>query len=563
MPDESALLGELAEEYTTRVRAGQLPDVEDYARRHPDLAERIRELFPALMFLEGMAGTPAADLPPFAAELTAGQTFGHYRIEREVGRGGMGIVYQAVHVALERRVALKVLPVRGPRPAVQLERFLREARTAAGLHHTNIVPVLDVGQVAGIPYYAMPFIEGRGLDQVLRELEEGGAAGAPADGDFFRWAAGLGVQAAEGLAHAHQRGVIHRDVKPSNLLLDEQGVLWITDFGLARRLEDPTLTGSGVVLGTPRYMSPEQAEAWKRPVDARTDLYSLGATLYELLTRRPAFDGRTPQEVVAQILEREPPAPRRLNPAVPRDLETIVLTAMARRPEDRYATAQDLADDLRRFREGRRIKARRLRMAQRTVNWARRHPAAAALAACLVVVVILGVMGTSWLWVRAREQRQRALLAEQAAREQHRKAQQAARAALDEADRQRRTAEANFRRARQAVDEAMTRLAEKPPALDDRNQREELLRQALAYYAKVAASDSKEPPVRREAGNAYRRIGAIWRKLGEPGKARDAYRKAVAIQQKLAADFPNVAAYQEDLRITRKALADLTQGGGD
>jgi serine/threonine protein kinase len=188
------------------------------------------------------------------------------------------------------------------------------------------VPVFDIGQVSGTPYYAMQFIEGRGLDRVLHEgkltpadlsatadmvKEEAGAdneSAAPAQRDgstpalakspaFFRRVAELGIQAAEGLAYAHQRGVIHRDIKPSNLLLDKQGVLWITDFGLARRLDDPGLTHSGAILGTPRYMSPEQAEAAHRPIDHRTDIYSLGATLYELLTHRPAFDGKTPQEV--------------------------------------------------------------------------------------------------------------------------------------------------------------------------------------------------------------------------------------------------------------------------
>jgi WD40 repeat protein/tetratricopeptide (TPR) repeat protein len=427
MADESVLLGELAEEFTARVRAGQLPELEDYARRHPDLAGRIRELFPALLLLEGMAGGAAPGLErPAGDDLVAGGTFGAYRIEREVGRGGMGVVYEAVHRALNKRVALKVLPVHGPGGGGRLERFVREARTAAGLHHTNIVPVFDVGQAGGVPYYAMQFIDGKGLDRVLRDgpseptgpyPAEAGAAPTVAESpplpsppsDYFRWVAGLGIQAAEGLAHAHQRGIVHRDVKPSNLLLDAQGVLWITDFGLARRLEDPALTHSGVLLGTPRYMSPEQAEAARKPIDHRTDIYSLGATLYELLTRRPAFDGHTPQEVVRQIIGREPVPPRRLEPAIPRDLETIVLKAMAKRPADRYQVAQEMADDLGRWLRTEPIRARRIGVVGRTARWCRRNPRLAAVtgAALAIILTLSGLYYVSLLDALGSEQEAR------------------------------------------------------------------------------------------------------------------------------------------------------------
>jgi serine/threonine protein kinase/WD40 repeat protein len=461
MPDNSLLLGQLVEEFTARMRAGQMPDLEEYARQHPELAERIRALFPTLLLLEGMAagkpgaegreattGAPAVD----GAVLAPGQTFNHYRIERELGRGGMGVVYEAVHLPLGKRVALKVLPVFAAQGPSQLERFLREAQTAAALHHTNIVPVFDIGQAAGLPYYAMQLIAGRGLDQILRQIqadqpEATPSAAAPAptgpytpgegeevhavaqpgagpvpelvtaarshSAEFYQQVAELGIQAAEGLAFAHQRGVIHRDIKPSNLLLDDAGVLWITDFGLARRAEDPALTHSGVLVGTPRYMSPEQAEAARRPVDHRTDLYSLGATLYELVARRPAFCGKTPAEVVVQILEREPVAPRRLDPAVPRDLETIILKAMAKRPDDRYPTAAALADDLHRFLDGKPIRARPISMAEKGYRWCRRNPVVAGLLGALVVVLCGGFAAVTWQWLRAEAQRDRADAAHQ------------------------------------------------------------------------------------------------------------------------------------------------------
>jgi serine/threonine protein kinase len=374
------------------------------------------------------------------AVLTPGQTFNHYRIERELGRGGMGVVYEAVHQPLDKRVALKVLPVLAGQGPSYLERFLREARTAAALHHTNIVPVFDIGQAGGTPYYAMQYIRGRGLDHLLRDLqasEPGMPSSAqepaptgpytPAEGeplpaappthseplpalvataranpaDYFRQVAELGIQAAEGLAYAHQRGVIHRDIKPSNLLLDDQGVLWITDFGLARRADDPALTHHGVLVGTPRYMSPEQAEAAKKPIDHRTDIYSLGTTLYELVTRRPAFTGPTPAQVVLQILEREPVPPRRLDPAVPHDLETIILKAMAKRPEDRYQTAAELADDLRRWLRLEPIRARRIGPLGRTLRWCHRNPALAAVSTSAALVIL--TLSTLYLWSLRRE----------------------------------------------------------------------------------------------------------------------------------------------------------------
>jgi serine/threonine protein kinase/WD40 repeat protein len=514
MADDSALLGELAEEFSARVRQGQMPEIEDYARKHPNLSERIRALFPTLMLLEGMAaGKPPTDGPAVSGgELAPGITFGNFRIEKEVGRGGMGVVYEATHLALNKRVALKVLPIQGPRQAGQLERFLREAQTAAALHHTNIVPVFDVGQVNGVPYYAMQYIEGRGLDRVLRELEPREAKPPPAPavqpptviearpaprtsatqaqtlaprvplpalepaavasgpsleetsraasvaasarrehGNFFHWVAEIGIQSAEGLAHAHQRGVIHRDIKPSNLILDERGVVWITDFGLARRSEDPVLTKSGVMLGTPRYMSPEQAEAARKNIDHRTDIYSLGATLYELLTRRPAFDGPTPLDIVLKIIERSPAPPRQLNPAVPRDLETIVLKAMAKRPEDRYQTAAELADDLRRYLKLEPIKARRIGLVGRTIRWSRRNPRLAAVTGTAAAIVLVLSAIYYWSLVNENARTLQALAGEQVALRK-------TTAALAEAKKNREDAEKQRDRARDAQENAQDHL---------------------------------------------------------------------------------------------------------
>lgn len=412
MTDPIIRMNQLAENFTARLREGKIPDIEDYAERNPELADKIREVFPTILFLEGMAGPVHSTWRGIASihqaeELSPDQIFGAYRIDREVGRGGMGVVYEAVHIPLGKKVALKVLPIQEVREAEQLERFFREAKTAAGLHHTNIVPVFDVGQVDGTPYYAMEFIQGKGLDGILRSLasepEEARLYAPDPFGStaYFRWVAGLGIQAAGALDHAHQRKVIHRDIKPSNLLLDENGVLWITDFGLARREKDPSLTHIGAILGTPRYMSPEQAQSAHRPTDHRTDIYSLGATLYELTTQSPAFEGRTSKEVVSDILGREPVPPSRINPSVPRDLETIVLKAMNKRMEDRYPSAEELRDDLNRWLRMEPIVARRIGLLGRTYRWCRRNPRVASLLALVVFILCLGVLGITWQWQRA------------------------------------------------------------------------------------------------------------------------------------------------------------------
>ncbi len=409
MADDS-LLGQLAAEFTQRVRKGRRPDIDEYAGRYPELANRIRELFPTLLFLEGMAKTgdsPATGTSP----LSPGSLFGNYRIEREVGRGGTGIVYEAIYVLLEKRVALKILPVRAPGDAPHLERFLREARTAAGLHHTNIVPLFDVGQVGDTPYFAMQYVEGRGLDLILGILQapadsrrdaaplperarepdplsrgEGCVvrkfgdpwtrfcAGLPAEPrDYFCWVAEIGIQAAQGLAHAHERRVIHRNIKPSNLLLDKEEILWIVDFGLAPEIDSPAMTQSGAPSATFRYMSPEQAETARCPVDQRSDIYSLGATLYELLTCHPVFEGRTPQEVLSQILTREPMVPSKLNREIPAELATVVMKAMAKRPQDRYQSARDLAGDLQCWLKVESSKTRPIGPVGRMIRWCRRN----------------------------------------------------------------------------------------------------------------------------------------------------------------------------------------------
>jgi WD40 repeat protein/serine/threonine protein kinase len=477
---------ELAEEFAARFRRGERPSLQEYIDRCPDLAEEIRELFPALVEVERVkedqpARPGAAEAETAVALPPLGQV-GDYRILREVGRGGMGVVYEAEQVSLGRRVALKVLPRQVSQDLKMLARFRREARSAAQLHHTNIVPVFEVGKAGEVSYYAMQFIQGQGLDAVIDELQRlkgrahrtgparepeppdpaipsGPTASAPSpsrpvgrmahslltgrfvpetpgsqeeveaasaarettdalsdrrdpDGidappasdsspvatsslpssvvlpggsqlsavesgrqPFFRSLAHIGRQVAAGLSYAHARGIVHRDIKPSNLLLDTEGVVWITDFGLAKASDD-RLTQTGDILGTVRYMAPER---FRGEGDGRADVYALGLTLYELLTLRPAFDSPDRLKLIEQIKAEDPPRPRTLDTHIPRDLETIVLKAIAKDPQGRYPSADALGEDLRRFLADEPIRARRVGPLERAWIWARRRPAAAAL----------------------------------------------------------------------------------------------------------------------------------------------------------------------------------------
>jgi predicted Ser/Thr protein kinase len=375
VPEEvaSQLIG-ILDEYVERLKAGTAPSRAQLIAAHPELARQLEACLAGLEFIHGTARTAAAQ--PVA--------LGDFRILREVGRGGMGAVYEAEQASLGRRVALKVLRFGAVSEPEAITRFQREAETVARLHHTNIVPIFSVGSEHGVNFYAMQFIEGRSLAQVLADRA------GPLDSDqVAEW----GLQAAEALEHAHRRGVIHRDVKPSNLLLDNDGRIWLTDFGLAKRLDDATLSMTGALLGTPRYMSPEQASSGERRIDHRTDLFSLGATLYELATGRPVFDGDSPHRVIGCILNDEVTAPRSVRPDLSRDLETILLKCLNKDPGQRYRTARELADDLRALTEGRPIAARRPGLVERGVKWLRRQRRSVALTTAAVAATLLVIAG--------------------------------------------------------------------------------------------------------------------------------------------------------------------------
>jgi serine/threonine protein kinase len=545
-----------------------------------------------------------------------------FRIIREIGRGGMGVVYEAVEEHLNRHVALKVLVASAVLQPKQVQRFEREARAAAGLHHTNIVPVFGVGRRGGFHYYLMQYIDGVGLNVVIDELrrlhgdaprsglapahevgaeptrshaavpvgESGGAritaaemahslasdqlahresaarapeppgtegsattvlpprvsenvdlAGAPSwdlpaasglksqsglDRSYFQSVARIGLQAAEALEYANRHGVLHRDIKPSNLLLSRGGTVWVTDFGLAKTADAEDLTTTGELVGTIRYMAPERFGGRS---DARSDVYSLGLTLYELVALRPAFEAADRHEMMNRVLHEEPARLSKLIPKVPRDLESIIHKAIAREPGHRYAKAQDLAEDLRRLLEGRTILARRASPAERAGSWCRRNPLVAVLSAAAFVILAAGTVVSTMQAVRARSAEAAAKLSEAATRNEWIRAEaERAKAAQSESE------------ARAVLDFLQNKVlaAARPKDQKGGIGVEATIRQALdAAEPSIENTFAGQPIVEASLRNA---LGESYYYLGEPALALRQHERALSLRNgALGAEHPD------------------------
>jgi len=354
-------------------------DAADRARLLRLLARQCRFVPPTAPANDPLAGTlPHPDPPPGPRPLPA---VPGYEVLSEVGRGGMGVVYEAREKSLNRVVALKMILAGGHADPEHLARLRAEAEAVARLRHPNIVQIHQVGELAGLPFLALEFIDGGSLDKTL--------SGAPQPP---RWAAGVVQVLARAVQHAHERGIIHRDLKPANVLVGKDGVLKVTDFGLAKKVDQAGQTVSGTLIGSPEYMSPEQAAGRVREIGPRADVYALGVILYELLTGRPPFKGATLVETLDQVRGQEPVPPQRLGPRLPRDLDTICLKCLGKLPRDRYATAGQLAGDLQLFLEDKPITARPVGPLARAGRWARRNPVVAGLGAGVVALLVVTVV---------------------------------------------------------------------------------------------------------------------------------------------------------------------------
>jgi tetratricopeptide (TPR) repeat protein len=502
---------------------------------------------------DGATVGPAGEAAPAAPVSVPG-----YEILGELGRGGMGVVYKARHLALDRVMALKMILAGGHAGAAELARFQTEAHAIARLAHPGIVAVYEVGEHEGRPFLSLEYCGGGSLEKRLN--------GTPLPP---REAAALLAKLAEAMHTAHQAGVVHRDLKPANVLLSaacglagqlEPGpakpqaaepalvgaVPKITDFGLAKRLDEASQTISGAVMGTPSYMAPEQAQG-DRAVGPPCDVYALGAILYECLTGRPPFRAATAFDTIVQVIHDEPVPPGRLNAQVPRDLETICLKCLQKDPARRYPGAADLADDLRRFLVGEPIRARPVGALERGLKWMRRRPALAALGA-VSILGVLAVLAVGFAFhLRLQRERDYALWQ----RDQ-------ADLARDEAERQRNQARENFRLARQAVDEYAKKAAEDPRLKERGVQqvRQEWLQAAERFYQEFIRQAGDDPEVRLEQARAYSRLAGISAEIGTRAEAEKQYQKALALWQQLLRDYP-------DRHECRREMAELVAGLSD
>ena len=573
---DQAQLDAIAESYAAAIRRGDAPAVDQYLAQCPDIAcsvetrEQLRSLLHAVAMIEGLKPPTEPATDEQASRQLAIDHLDEYKLVREIGRGGMGIVCEAIHQSLGRRVAIKILAGSLLGDTQNLARFRREARAAARLRHSNIVPVFGVGQSDNHHYYVMDYIDGKSLRQWISSLagnlpaepvtrdraaattaDAGRMPSARADvesaphaadrhakpGDHSpetdaRWAADIIATVCAALQYAHSQGVLHRDIKPANLLIDRAGVVWITDFGLAKLSEHQAMTATGDIVGTPQYMAPESFEG---QFDVRSEVYTVGLTLYELLTLRPAIAGGNPGAVIRNATSGQITRPRSHCPTLPRDLETIVLKCLAHDPNLRYQTAGEVHTDLRRFLAGRPITARPSGIFGRAARWSRREPVVASLTFAtfllllsLAVVSAIGYVRTSSALADASRAKRAAetLLGEKTT-------------AMNAAEQQRQRAENNLQVALAAFDAIMQNITERgidseadylglvtdstsPHVTPDDAL---LLQSLLRFFDQLGESNSED--LLPESALAARRAGEIYQRLGQLQNADRAYSQAL------------------------------------
>ena len=571
-PDQERL-ARILDEYLVAIEQGKCVSPDELLAKHPEDAAQLRGYLSGLQLFHAAAAAPHPGSGTLGeVGVPAGlQSIGDYRLVREIGRGGMGVVYEAWQVSLRRRVALKVLPFTSAHDVKQISRFKNEAQAAAQAQHPNIVPVFAIGEEAGTHYYVMQLIEGQSLTSLLAALRYGGAPrcgttapnightyddGQPAaardvssspstetispmraseTADHIRVVARLGIQAAEALHAAHEIGIVHRDVKPSNLLLDDQGKLWITDFGLARCRENPGLTQTGDVLGTMRYTSPEQALGRTALVDQRSDLYSLGLTLYELATLNHPADEISDVQLLFD--RNRPPAKalRHWNRNIPRDFETIVLKCMSEFPHERYNTARELAEDLERFLDGRPIVASPPSMLSRVGKWAKRRRGVVYAAAAVLLLAACGLVANNLMLARETAAKEQALV----------------------------HAKEHLRDIGQLLDTFATKYADQLDEVPGADAvRQKMIEDCVELYRKFEGQAVNDPSLATNMATSYGRLSKMYEKLGNPTAAMETANKAHRIWQDQVKREPANREHLRNLALCENNLGLLIAGDG-
>ena len=608
------LLEKIVADYTRRFREGSSPAIGEYKSKYPKLANEIEELLTSVAMIEGLkieSASSSSGEDSSTDDLAKRKQLGDYLLIRELGRGGMGVVFEAVHQSLGRRVALKVMKSREASDEKYITRFRREAQAAAQLHHTNIVSVFGVGDCDGYHYYVMEFIDGIPLNQVVKTIawraSQSGQDHADSTRDFdsatrlsndrtdepavtldrfsepsenfgfeprvesdavsvstmstkrvsnnhqlvtgkarFHWLAGVGSQIADALSYAHRQGVLHRDVKPANLLVDQQDRVWITDFGLVKLNENiDALTKTGDLIGTPQYMAPE---SFKGQYDQRSEVYCLGLTLYELATLRPAFQNGSTGELIHAITTTSPPAPRKIDATVPRDLNTIIAKAISRAPESRYENAEQLRDDLRAFYEDRPIAATQPSVFEQAWRWGRRNPLVATLtvlsAGLLCAVAATASIGYAWTTKAYSELADEARSTE-AARTLAVENEKIAIANEKKIQEEFARAEANVSLTVHAFDDILHEIVSPDSGSFEFDGLGELggiktavtvkdaaiLNRIVGFYEQFASQNTQSESLKAETAKAFRRVANINHLIGETEVAIKEYEKSLAIYQ--------------------------------
>jgi eukaryotic-like serine/threonine-protein kinase len=549
-PGREQRLDEILAGYLKAAAAGRAPHRAALLDEYPELAPELTAFFddrerfdrlaaPLRLLANGTDGLPG---------IFPGQVDG-YELEAEIARGGMGVVWKARQLGLNRTVALKMLRAGLLAGPTQMRRFRAEAEAVAALDHPRIVPVYEVGEHEGQPYLVMKYLEGGSLADRLDRFR-----------NDQRGAAGLLAEVAEAVDYAHRHGVLHRDLKPANILLDAEGRAHVTDFGLAKRLssgETPDgttcLTQTGDLVGTPSYMAPEQARSDQRAITVATDVYGLGAILYELLTGRPPFRGAGILETLNQIRDQPPVPPRQLRHGVDRDLETVCLKALEKQPGQRYPTVRALADDLRRYLAGEPVQARAVGPLGRVWRWGWRRPALASLMLALAVALLGGLAAVTWQW-------QRADIHSRLAEENYARAE----TERERAEANLQQAEESFRQAHEAVNEFCVRLSDNQLNAVSGSQplRRDLLEAALKYYEQFLASKRDDPRLRTEMAGINRRLGLINASIGRRTEALAALHRSRKLLEDRAPEVPDTPQRHGDLGRTYLSIALLQVSDG-